>query len=34
MKSARSKSTPKAAQAVSDALVALADAFCRDQLTE
>ena len=34
MKSTRSKSVPKAAQAVYDAVVALTDAFCRDHLND
>jgi hypothetical protein len=32
--STRSKSIPKAAQAVYDAVVALTDAFCRDHLND
>ena len=32
--STRSKSVPKAAQAVYDAVVALTDAFCRDHLND
>jgi len=34
MKSIRSRSVPKAAQAVYDAVVALTDAFCRDHLND
>ena len=34
VKSTRSKSVPKAAQAIYDAVVALTDAFCRDHLND